>query len=481
MTHTNKQKNNASQSENQYDYDFVIIGAGSAAFSAAIQAVSVNAKTALIERGVIGGTCVNIGCVPSKTMLRASEIHHLAKTNPFLGVSTSAGPADIRQIVSQKNDLITALRQSKYIDLAQEYGFEIIHGAARFADPSSIIVNGRRITARNFLIATGASPAQPHIHGLNEVAYETSASILNLQKLPKQITIIGSGYIALELGQMLRRLGVEVVILQRNPRLLSAFEPEISAAVLQEFTRQGIRIITGVTYQKVAQVNDKKQVHITINEVQQIIESDMLLVAAGRAPNTADLGLEAAQVAIGPRGEALTDGYLQTSQPHIYAAGDVTLGPQFVYVAAYEGQIAADNALSAAARTIDLSVVPGVIFTAPGIAAVGLTEEQARKKNYEVITATIPLEAVPRALANHETGGVFKLVADVQSRKLLGAHIAAENAGEVIYSALLAIKYGITIEDLCATFAPYLTMAEGLKLAALTFTKDISKLSCCAG
>ncbi len=479
MSDNTSQQRTISHPPKQYDY--VIIGSGSAAFSAAIQAVGANAKTAIIERGAIGGTCVNIGCVPSKTMLRASEIHHLAETHPFLGIPTSAGPVDIRQIVSQKNDLVAALRQNKYIDLAQKYGFEIIHGEARFADPSSIIVNNQRITARNFLIATGASPAQPNIPGLSKVAYETSTSVLSLQELPKKIAIIGSGYIALELGQMLRRFGSEVVIMQRNPRLLSAFEPEISAAILQALTQQNIRVITGVTYKKVAQKNGIKQVYITVGEEHQIIESDMLIVAAGRAPNTAHLGLEAAQVAVGPRGEALTDVYLQTSNPHIYAAGDVTLGPQFVYVAAYEGQIAAANAISAAAQTIDLSVVPGVLFTTPGAATVGLTEEQARKKNYAVLTATVPLEVVPRALVNHETTGVVKLVADGQSRKILGAHIVAENAGEVIYSATLAVKFGLTIDDLCAAFAPYLTMAEGLKLAALAFDKDVSKLSCCAG
>jgi mercuric reductase len=177
----------------------------------------------------------------------------------------------------------------------------------------------------------------------------------------------------------------------------------------------------------------------------------------------------------------VVDEYLRTSNPRIYAAGDVTLGPQFVYVAAYEGAIAASNALGVSKRKVDLRVVPGVTFTNPSIATVGLTEEEAKTKGFEVKTSVLPLNAVPRALVNYETTGVFKLVADAKTQKVLGVHIVAENAGEAIYAATLAVKFGLTIEDLRETLAPYLTMAEGLKLAALTFDKDVSKLSCCAG
>ncbi|SFV08780.1 mercury(II) reductase [Alicyclobacillus macrosporangiidus] len=464
-----------------HEYDLLIIGTGGAAFSAAIQAVSYGAKVAMVERGTIGGTCVNIGCVPSKTMLRASEINHLAAHNPFPGLHTSAGSVNLQQLVGAKDELVAELRQHKYVDLIDEYGFHLIRGEARFVDPSTVEVAGRNIRARRYLIATGASPALPDIAGLADVDYLVSTTALDLTEIPRRLAVIGSGYIALELGQMFHRLGSEVTLMQRSDRLLKAYDQEVSEAVAQVLSREGIRSLTGVTYERVEQHGDVKRVHLTVNGQEQVVEAEALLVATGRKPNTAALNLEAAQVRVGSRGEVLVDEYLRTSNPNVYAAGDVTLGPQFVYVAAYEGALAAENAVGSAQRKADLTVVPAVTFTSPAIATVGMTEAKARSKGYQVLTSVLPLEAVPRALVNRDTAGLLKLVADARTRKLLGVHVVAENAGDVIYAGVLAVKFGLTIEDLRSTLAPYLTMAEGLKLATLTFDKDVSKLSCCAG
>ncbi|WP_304459437.1 mercury(II) reductase [Alicyclobacillus sendaiensis] len=476
-----RQGQSDTEQNGQFDYDLLIIGSGGAAFSAAIQAVSYGAKVAMVERRTIGGTCVNIGCVPSKTLLRAGEINRLAMQHPFQGLATSAGPVDLGQLVNQKNELVERLRQNKYIDLIDEYGFMLIRGEARFVDPRTVEVNGNRISARFFLIATGASPDVPDIPGLRDVDYLVSTTALELREVPKRLAVIGSGYIAMELGQWLHNLGSEVVLMQRGQRVLKSYDSEISEAITRAFTEQGIEIITGATFQRVEQKGNVKRVYITVDGEEKVIEAEALLVATGRKPNTDSLNLQAANVQLGPRGEVLVDEYLQTSNPYIYAAGDVTMGPQFVYVAAYQGAIAAENALSGNRRRADLSVVPAVTFTHPSVATVGMTEEQAKRAGYEVLTSVLPLDAVPRALANRETNGVFKLVADATSRKLLGAHVVAENAGDVIYAALLAVKFGLTIEDLNSTLAPYLTMAEGLKLATLTFDKDVAKLSCCAG
>lgn len=233
--------------------------------------------------------------------------------------------------------------------------------------------------------------------------------------------------------------------------------------------------------ERVEQSGEIKRVYVTVNGSREVIESDQLLVATGRKPNTDSLNLSAAGVETGKNNEILINDFGQTSNEKIYAAGDVTLGPQFVYVAAYEGGIITDNAIGGLNKKIDLSVVPAVTFTNPTVATVGLTEEQAKEKGYDVKTSVLPLGAVPRAIVNRETTGVFKLVADAETLKVLGVHIVSENAGDVIYAASLAVKFGLTIEDLTETLAPYLTMAEGLKLVALTFDKDISKLSCCAG
>lgn len=469
------------QNNEKEDYDLLIIGSGGAAFSAAIRASENGAKVAMVERGTVGGTCVNIGCVPSKTMLRASEINRFAKNNPFTGLQTSAGSADLAKLIEQKDELVSQMRQEKYIDLIDEYGFDLIRGEATFIDKKTIQVNGNNITAKSYLIATGAAPAIPEISGLKDIDFLTSTTALELKNVPKRLAVIGSGYIAAELGQMFHNLGTEVTLMQRSDRLFKTYEPEVSEAIDEALTEQGLNLITGVTYQKVEQKGHTKNVYIEVNGGEQVIEADQILVATGRKPNTKALNLEAAGVKTGKKGEVLTNEYLQTTNDRIYAAGDVTLGPQFVYVAAYEGGIVANNALGLAKRKIDLRFVPGVTFTNPSIATVGLTEQQAKEKGYDVKTSVLPLDAVPRALVNHETTGVYKLVVDAQTQKLIGVHIVSENAGDVIYAATLAVQFGLTIEDLKDSFSPYLTMAEGLKLAALTFDKDVSKLSCCAG
>lgn len=398
-----------------------------------------------------------------------------------MGLHTSASDIDLAQLVNQKNELVSQLQNQKYVNLIDEYGFELIKGEARFVDGKTVEVNGKQMRAKRFLIATGASPSVPNIPRLDEVDYLTSTTILELRKVPKHLTVIGSGYIGMELGQLFHHLGSEVTLMQRSPHLLKEYDPEISEAVTKALTEQGINLVTGASFERIEQVGNIKKVHVEVNGKKRIIEGDQLLVATGRTPNISTLNLQAAGVEVGSRGEVLIDDYSRTTNSRIYAAGDVTLGPQFVYVAAYQGGFAAENAIAGLNKRLNLDVVPGVTFTTPAIATVGLTEQQAIEKNLEVQTSVLPLDAVPRALVNRETTGVFKLVVDAKTLKVLGAHIVAENAGDVIYAATLAVKFGLTIENLRETLAPYLTMAEGLKLASLTLDKDVSKLSCCAG
>ena len=463
------------------DYDYIIIGSGGAAFSSAIEAVKYGAKVAIIERETVGGTCVNIGCVPSKTLLRAGEINLVAKNNPFVGLHTSAGEVDLAPLIKQKNELVTDLRNRKYVDLIDDYGFELIKGEAKFVNEKTVEVNGTELSAKRFLIATGASPSLPAIPGIDTVDYLTSTTLLELKKVPKRLTVIGCGYVGMELGQLFHNLGSEVTLMQRSERLLKDYDSEISEVVEKALVEQGINLVKGATYKLIEQDGDIKKVHIEVNGKKRIIESEQLLIATGRTPNTASLNLPAAGIETGSRGEIIIDDYSKTTNACIYAAGDVTLGPQFVYVAAYQGGVAAGNAIGGLNKRLNLELVPGVTFTTPSIATVGLTEKQAKEKGYEVKTSVLSLDAVPRALVNRETTGVFKLVADSKTLKILGAHVVAENAGDVIYGATLAVKFGLTVEDLRETLAPYLTMAEGLKLASLTFDKDVSKLSCCAG
>jgi mercuric reductase len=465
----------------EFDYDLLIIGSGGAAFAAAIKAVEYGARVAMIERDTVGGTCVNIGCVPSKTLLRAGEINHIAMKHSFEGLRTHADHVDLARLVDQKDGLVNRMREQKYEDLINDYGFEFIRGEGRFIDRRTVEVEGRRITAHHFLIASGASPFIPDIPGLQDTGFLTSTSLLQLTEVPKSLAIIGSGYIALELGQLFHNLGSKVTLIQRSTRLLKDYDIEISDAFLRFLNKEGVELITGVAYKRVEEMGGVKQIHIEVNGEKQIVEADQILVAAGRRPNTEALNLEAAGVEIGKLGEVMVGEDLRTSNPHIYAAGDVTMGPQFVYVAAYEGGIVADNSVGGMNRKTDLSTVPGVTFTHPSIATVGMTEQQAIHKGYKVKTSVVSLDAIPRAIVNRETDGVIKLVVEEESLRILGVHMVADHAGDVIYAGTLAVKFGLTVEDLKESFAPYLTMAEALRLAAITFNKDVNKLSCCAG
>ena len=461
-------------------YDLAIVGSGGAAFSAAIRARDAGANVVMIERGTTGGTCVNIGCVPSKTLLRAGEIHHLAGHHPFAGLATEAGPVQMGRLTAQKDELVGELRRHKYEDLVADYSWELVRGEAAFVDAHTLEVGDRQIRAKTFLIATGARPAVPDIPGLVEAGYLTSTTALALDHVPESVAVIGSGYIALELGQLLRRLGAKVTLMQRSPRLLKTYDPEIGEAMTTVLADEGIELVAGVRYLRVDGGSGGRHVRLEVAGRERIVEAAEILVATGRQPNTEALRLDRAGVRVGPGGEVPVDGELRTNVPHILAAGDVTAGPQFVYVAAYEGGLAADNALGAQ-RQVDLHVVPAVIFTSPAIATVGLTEAAARQAGHDVKTSVLPLSAVPRALVNRDTRGVFKLVADADNDQVLGAHAVAENAGDAIYAATLAVKFHLTVADLTETMAPYLTMAEGLKLAAQTFGRDVNKLSCCAG
>ena len=464
------------------DYDLAIIGSGSAAFAAAITARDQGARVVMVERDTIGGTCVNIGCVPSKTLLKAAQTYHTAGRHPFAGIETAAGAVELGTTTAQKDRLVGRLRQEKYVDLIGQYDWEMItgQGEARFLDAATLAVGSHTIRATHYLIATGARPSTPSIPGLGESGYLTSTTALDLTDVPRSFTVIGAGYIGLELAQLFCRLGARVTLLQRGPRLLPQQEPEVSAAVETLLAREGIEILTSTHVQRVECDGAHRQVHVCVDGTERVLRSEQVLVATGRVPNVEALHLPTAAIETDEHGAVAVDAKLRTSNPRVFAAGDVTLAPQYVYVAAYQGGLAAENALTNANKAVDLTALPGVIFTDPQIATVGLTEVQARGLGIEVKTSVLPISAVPRAQVNYEEVGVFKLVVNAATNQVLGVHVVADNAGDTIYAATLAVKHGLTVTNLVESFAPYLTMAEGLKLAALGFDRDVAKLSCCA-
>jgi len=295
-------------------YDLAIVGSGGAAFAAAIRARDRGARVVMIERGTVGGTCVNIGCVPSKTLLRGGEISWGAGHNPFAGVPTHAGKVDLAALIDQQDDLVAQLRQEKYLDLIEDYGWDLLQGEAHFGDDGRLRVDGNVIRATKVLLATGASPAIPPIPGLTDVPYLTSTSALALTILPQSLVVIGSGYVALELGQLFRHLGSRVTLMQRSPRLLTSYDPEISDAVAAVLTEQGIELVTGVRYERIEQRGGTVVVHLTVDGVSRTVKGERLLVATGRAPNTQTLGPDRTGIAVGAKGQILVNEYLQTSK-----------------------------------------------------------------------------------------------------------------------------------------------------------------------
>jgi len=461
-------------------WNLAILGSGSAAFAAAIRARDAGARVVMIEQSTLGGTCVNVGCVPSKATVAAADLYYRAGHNPFGGTSTQAAGVDLKALVAQKGDLVSQMRREKYADLVEEYGWTVLHGRAAFADDTTLMVDGEPLSADHYLIATGASPAIPPIPGLRDVGYLTSTTALELTELPESLVVIGANAIGLEMGQLFLHLGSRVTFLEVVDRIAPFEEPEISAALTKVLTDQGAEVLASAHILQVERHGEQRRVQVEMGPKTRVIEAAQVLVATGRRPNTAHLQLDHAGIKTDGRGSVTVDEHLQTSNRRVWAAGDVTGAPQFVYVSAYQGTVAADNMLNSNSRIVDLSALPRVTFTTPQIASVGMTEQDAAREGYAPKTSLLPLSAVPRALVNQETRGLFKLVADEVTDKLLGVHILADNAGDVIYSGVLAIKFNLTVTDITTTFDPYLTMAEGFKLAAQTFGKDVSKLSCCA-
>jgi mercury(II) reductase len=461
-------------------YDLVVIGAGSAGFSAAITAADQGARVALVGSGTIGGTCVNIGCVPSKTLIRAAEqLHNARVAARFAGIAAEAAVTDWSATIRQKNALVGGLRQAKYIDLLAAYrGIAFLGGPARLAD-GGVELDGTYMRAGKIIVATGARPAVPTITGLDTVPYLTSTTALDLETLPRSLLVIGGGYLGTELVQMFARAGVMVTLVCRS-RLLPDAEPEISAALTRYFEDEGISVVAGIAYREIRKTSG---IALTVSrgERNMTIEVEQVLIATGRTPNIEGLALAEHGIAVSPKGGIVVDDHMRTTRKGVYAAGDVTGRDQFVYMAAYGAKLAAINALNGDSQRYDDRAMPAIVFTDPQVASVGLTETAARSAGHDVRVTKIGLDQVPRALAARDTRGLIKLVAEARSGRLLGAHILAPEGADSVQTATLAIRQGLTVADLADAIFPYLTTVEGLKLAALSLGKDIAKLSCCAG
>jgi mercuric reductase len=462
-------------------FDLAIVGGGSAAFAAARRASDLGARVLIANDGLLGGTCVNVGCVPSKTLIRAAENHRANRTSRFRGVKAEPGRVDFSELIREKAELVTALRRAKYMDvLADIPRVELVEGRARLASRHEVVVGDSVFHADKILIATGAQPARPPIPGLADPGVWDSTSAMEAKELPRRLVVLGGRYIALELGQMFARLGSRVTVVQRSDQLLPGEDADLASALTESLRREGIEVRLSRHVSRVVRDGEEYRVGVRGQGLAEEIHADAVLSALGRAPNTGGLGLEALGVALDFRGAIAVRDDLETSIPGLYAAGDVIGEPSYVYAAAYEGALAAENALTGSATRRDYTAIPWVIFTDPQVAGVGLNEREAAAAGIAVDVSRLPLSQVPRALAARDTRGFVKLLRARGEDRLVGARILAPEGGEQIIEASLMIKFALPVSAVARHFHPYLTQGEAMKLAALGFDRDVATLSCCA-
>lgn len=463
-------------------YDLIIIGGGAGAFAAAIKADELGAKTAIINSGLpLGGTCVNVGCVPSKTLLHAAELVHTAKHHNVPGIELTVGKADYASVVADELTLVETLRNEKYEQVLKSLAsVTFIEGRAAFASTNMVKVGEQQLEADKFIIATGSRAIVPSVEGLTEAGYITHIDVMQLKTVPKRLAVIGAGPVGLELSQLYARFGSQVTILQRATSIMPRAEPILTEHLQQILAKEGIVIKTSVQLTKVVAENGAKTVFYSGEAGEAAVEVDEILLAAGKVPNTEGLNLNQAGVEINDKQSIVTQPNLQTTQPHIYAVGDVTNLPlRLETTAGREGTYAAENALSGATKSIDYQSVPWTVFTDPQLASVGYTEEEQMAELKVCACRSVTFDKLPKALITKRTEGVIKIAIHPETKVIMGVHILAPNAGDLIAQAMVLIKNKNTIDDIDDMLPVFPTLSEAIKLAAVSFTRDITKMSCC--
>lgn len=471
------------------EFNLIIIGGGAGAFAAAIKANELGAKTLIVNKGLpLGGTCVNIGCVPSKALLWAGEIMHQAKNHGIPGIDIEVKNFDFPTVVQHELDLVEKLRIEKYDKVLS--GLEhvtYVEGKAAFSSPNEIEVNpstgsgqsGQTYTAKKFIIAAGSTATVPLIENIREVGYLTHVEALKIKQQPKELIVIGAGPVGLEFSQMYARFGTKVTILHKGSSVFRG-EEELITRLTEVLTNEGITIKTGVQVKAARKEGDKKIVTYIAEGKQKEVSGDEILLAAGKTPNTQDLVLDKAGVEVDGKIAIKVNPQFQTSQAHIYAVGDITNAPlRLEPTAGREGTLAAENALNDTKNSIDYDTVPWAIFTDPQLAGVGFTEEKQMEQLGKCVCRTVSFTDIPKAQILNRTEGLIKMVIHPETKQIQGVHILAPNAGELITQAMWLVKNKNTVDDVVSSLPMFPTLSESLKIAALSFTRDISKLSCC--
>jgi mercuric reductase len=478
--------------------DLVILGGGAAAFAAITEADRRGLSTAMVNTGLpLGGTCVNVGCVPSKHLLEVGKTAFEPPRNPFDAVDYDTGqPAtDWAAAIDEKDGLVASLREQNYVDVAAHFGTDIYEGYGRLADGTAIDVvdgpdAGVTITGEKTLVATGSSPRIAPIDGIEDVPYETSESILEWRDLPESIVMLGGGYIGLEWGQILHHMGADVTILQRSSHVLSRMEGQLGRELQRCFREDGIEVVTGADIRRVAEAaaNGGMETEVAADgvHVEARVDGDSraftaaeLFVATGVRPNTDDIGLAEVGVEIDETGAVAVDETFQTANPDVYAAGDCIGEPMLKTVAAKETNHAVKNAFGAEGATVDYHAVPKVVFTSPEVTSVGTIEREYVDEHGTCACRTVEMSEVPKAKAVEDTRGLVQVVKHHETDEIVGVHMVGPRAADMIPEATLAVKFGLTVDDIIDTIHPFPTFSEAFKHACQAFRRDTSTMSCC--
>lgn len=464
------------------EYDLIIIGGGAGAFAAAIKANELKAKTLMVNHGLpLGGTCVNVGCVPSKNLLKAGEVLYYSQHHNFGGIKLRAEEFDFGRTIQEELDLVAAMRKEKYENVLKNLENVTFEDArVKFVSPNKIEANGKTYQAKKFIIATGSTANVPPIEGIREAGYLTHIDALANKIQPKSLIIIGAGPLGLEFAQMFHHFGTKVTVLQKGDTILSRVEPEIVSALEKYLTEEGIDIYKEADTLSVHKEDNEKVVKAKIKGVEKEFRAEEIILAAGKTANTKDLNLQATGVEVDERQTVKVNEFQKTSQDHIFAVGDMTNQKlRLETTAGKEGTLAAKNALTGSQDGINYWQVPYAVFTYPAVAGIGMTDAEVIESGGRCTCGTVDFSKVPKAGAIKDPRGVIKMVINNENRKILGIHIVAPEAADIINQGIYILKGEMTVNDVIDSLPVFPTLSESIKIAALSLTIDINKLSCC--
>jgi pyruvate/2-oxoglutarate dehydrogenase complex dihydrolipoamide dehydrogenase (E3) component len=454
-------------------YNLVVLGGGTAGLVAAAIGGAIGARTALVEKNLLGGDCLNMGCIPSKTLLRSARMAAAVKVAGDFGIRVPAGvTVDFAAVMERVRRTRAAISpHDSAARLRDEFGVDVFIGAGRFSGPETLAVGGETLTFKRALIATGSSPALPPIDGLEEAGFQTNETVFNLTALPQRLAVLGAGPQGCELAQAFRRLGSEVYLLDQESRVMTHDDPDAAAVVEKQLVRDGVRLMTGSGIVRVAREGAERIIEAEYGGRTEIIVVDDLIVATGRRPAVSGLDLEQAGVEYNEATGIAVDDHLATTNDRIYAAGDVCLEEKFTHTAAASARIAVQNALLSRRGKKSAMVIPWCTYTDPEVAHVGLSSESVAEKSGEINTITISLEEIDRAIIDGQTGGFARIHFTGRSSRIVGATIVAPGAGEIITGISIAMAGDVRLKDLVKVIYPYPTMAGAIRMAALEYQR----------